>query len=79
MLNRLGFRRVTGVRFGLALFLDSVHRTGLADFLHPALGKTYAFAPEDGRYSVATRPGRLKNGGTVWEDVCNLIAADRCL
>ena len=36
---RRGFRRVTSVRFGLVLFPVPAHRTGLADFPHPALGK----------------------------------------
>jgi hypothetical protein len=35
----LGFRRATSVRFGLVLFPVPAHRTGLADFPHPALGK----------------------------------------
>jgi TolB-like protein len=34
-----GFRRATSVRFGLVLFPVPAHRTGLADFPHPALGK----------------------------------------
>src|SRR2546428_3178333 len=34
-----GFRRVSAVRFGLVLFPVPAHRTGLADFPHPALGK----------------------------------------
>jgi hypothetical protein len=34
-----GFRRVASVRFGLVLFPVPAHRTGLADFPHPALGK----------------------------------------
>src|SRR6202035_2757692 len=36
---RRGFRRVTSVRFGLVLFPVPAHRTGQADFPHPALGK----------------------------------------
>ena len=35
----LGFRRATSVRFGLVLFPVPAHRTGQADFPHPALGK----------------------------------------
>src|SRR5215468_4502012 len=35
----LGFRRATAVRFGLVLFPVPAHRTGQADFPHPALGK----------------------------------------
>ena len=33
------FRVVASVRFGLALFPVLAHRTGQADFPHPALGK----------------------------------------
>src|ERR1035441_6698439 len=36
---RRGFRRATSVRFGLVLFPVPAHRTGQADFPHPALGK----------------------------------------
>src|SRR5664280_2365157 len=36
---RRGFRRATSVRFGVVLFPVPAHRTGLADFPHPALGK----------------------------------------
>jgi hypothetical protein len=39
VVNRLGFRFVTSVRFGLVLFPVPAHRTGQADFPHPALGK----------------------------------------
>src|SRR6202521_1156897 len=39
VVNRLGFRRATSVRFGLVLFPVPAHRTGQADFPHPALGK----------------------------------------
>ncbi len=35
----LRFRVVASVRFGLALFPVPAHRTGQADFPHPALGK----------------------------------------
>ena len=35
----LGFRFAASVRFGLALFPVPAHRTGQADFPHPALGK----------------------------------------
>src|SRR5438034_7334445 len=50
---RRGFRRVTSVRFGLVLFPVPAHRTGLADFPHPALGKDSRFRPR-------------KAGGSVW-------------
>src|SRR5215472_18288018 len=33
------FRDVASVRFGIALFPVPAHRTGQADFPHPALGK----------------------------------------
>jgi hypothetical protein len=36
---RRSFRRATSVRFGLVLFPVPAHRTGQADFPHPALGK----------------------------------------
>jgi len=36
---RRSFRRATAVRFGLVLFPVPAHRTGQADFPHPALGK----------------------------------------
>ena len=36
---RRGFRLATSVRFGLVLFPVPAHRTGQADFPHPALGK----------------------------------------
>ena len=39
------FRFVASVRFGLALFPVPAHRTGLADFPHPALGKDSRFRP----------------------------------
>src|SRR5258708_35615795 len=39
VVSRLGFRRATAVRFGLVLFPVPAHRTGQADFPHPALGK----------------------------------------
>ena len=42
---RRGFRRVASVRFGLVLFPVPAHRTGLADFPHPALGKDSRFCP----------------------------------
>ncbi len=35
----LGFRFAASIRFGLALFPVPAHRTGRADFPHPALGK----------------------------------------
>jgi hypothetical protein len=35
----LGFRFAASIRFGLALFPVPAHRTGQADFPHPALGK----------------------------------------
>src|ERR1017187_7038918 len=37
--TRRGFRRATAVRFGVVLFPVPAHRTGQADFPHPALGK----------------------------------------
>jgi hypothetical protein len=37
--TRRGFRRATAVRFGVVLFPVPDHRTGQADFPHPALGK----------------------------------------
>jgi hypothetical protein len=48
----LGFRRVTSVRFGLVLFPVPAHRTGLADFPHPALGKDSRFRPRKARGPV---------------------------
>jgi len=36
---RLGFHLVPSVRFDLVLFPVPAHRTGLAGFPHPALGK----------------------------------------
>ena len=45
---RRGFRRATSVRFGLVLFPVPAHRTGLADFPHPALGKDSRFRPRKG-------------------------------
>jgi hypothetical protein len=42
---RLGFRLATSVRFGLVLFPVPAHRTGLADFPHPALGKDSRVRP----------------------------------
>jgi hypothetical protein len=38
-----GFRLVTSVRFGLVLFPVPAHRTGRADFPHPALGESSRF------------------------------------
>ena len=49
---RLGFRRATSVRFGLVLFPVPAHRTGLADFPHPALGKDSRFRPRKVRGPV---------------------------
>src|SRR6266851_4736761 len=34
-----GFRFAASIRFGVTLFPVPAHRTGLADFPHPALGK----------------------------------------
>jgi hypothetical protein len=51
--SRLGFRLVTSVRFGVVLFPVPAHRTGLAVFPHPALGKDSCFRPR-------------KTRGTVW-------------
>jgi len=53
VVSRRGFRRVTSVRFGLVLFPVPAHRTGLAVFPHPALGKDSRFRPR-------------KTRGTVW-------------
>src|SRR5258705_1265506 len=50
--SRLGFRLVTSVRFGLVLFPVPAHRTGLADFPHPALGKDSRFRPRKVRGPV---------------------------
>jgi hypothetical protein len=50
---RLGFRQVTSVRFGVVLFPVPAHRTGQADFPHPALGKDSRSRPR-------------KAGGPVW-------------
>src|SRR5258705_4021352 len=50
--SRLGFRLVTSVRFGLVLFPVPAHRTGLADFPHPALGKDSRFRPRKARRPV---------------------------
>jgi hypothetical protein len=47
-----GFRRVTSVRFGLVLFPVPAHRTGLAVFPHPALGKDSRFRPRKVRGPV---------------------------
>src|SRR5438552_3124954 len=49
---RLGFRRATSVRFGLVLFPVPAHRTGRADFPHPALGKDSRFRPRKARGPV---------------------------
>jgi len=49
---RLGFRLATSVRFGLVLFPVPAHRTGLADFPHPALGKDSRFRPRKARSPV---------------------------
>ena len=49
---RRGFRRATSVRFGLVLFPVPAHRTGLADFPHPALGKDSRFRPRKVRGPV---------------------------
>ena len=45
VVSRMGFRLVTSVRFGLVLFPVPAHRTGLAVFPHPALGKDSRFRP----------------------------------
>jgi hypothetical protein len=45
VVSRRGFRLITSVRFGLVLFPVPAHRTGLADFPHPALGKDSRFRP----------------------------------
>ena len=50
---RQGFRLVTSVRFGLVLFPVPAHRTGLADFPHPALGKDSRFRPRKVRGPAA--------------------------
>ena len=50
--SRLGFRLITSVRFGLVLFPVPAHRTGLAVFPHPALGKDSRFRPRKVRGSV---------------------------
>src|SRR6202521_2645786 len=52
VVSRLGFRLVTSVRFGLVLFPVPAHRTGLAVFPHPALGKDSRFRPRKVRGPV---------------------------
>jgi hypothetical protein len=52
VVSRLGFRRATSVRFGLVLFPVPAHRTGLAVFPHPALGKDSRFRPRKVRGPV---------------------------
>src|ERR1700733_4822389 len=52
VVNRLGFRLVTSVRFGFVLFPVPAHRTGLAVFPHPALGKDSRFRPRKVRGPV---------------------------
>src|ERR1700693_3491723 len=52
VVNRLGFRLVTSVRFGLVLFPVPAHRTGQAVFPHPALGKDSRFRPRKVRGPV---------------------------
>jgi len=49
---RLGFRLATSVRFGLVLFPVPAHRTGPADFPHPALGKDSCLRPRKVRGPV---------------------------
>jgi hypothetical protein len=49
---QLGFRLVTSVRFDLVLFPVPAHRTGQADFPHPALGKDSRFRPRKVRGPV---------------------------
>src|ERR1017187_953270 len=49
---RRGFRRATSVPFGLVLFPVPAHRTVLADFPHPALGKDSRFRPRKVRGPV---------------------------
>src|SRR5208283_876951 len=46
------FDLVTSVRFGLVLFPVPAHRTGLAVFPHPALGKDSRFRPRKVRGPV---------------------------
>jgi hypothetical protein len=53
VVSRLGFRPATSVRFGLVRFPVPAHRTGLADFPHPALEKDSRVRPR-------------KAGGPVW-------------
>jgi hypothetical protein len=52
VVSRRGFRLVTSVRFGLVLFPVPAHRTGLAVFPHPALGKDSRFRPRKVRGPV---------------------------
>jgi hypothetical protein len=52
VVSRLGFRLVTSVRFGLVLLPVPAHRTGLAVFPHPALGKDSRLRPRKVRGPV---------------------------
>src|ERR1700687_2612362 len=79
VVNRLGFRRATSVRFGLVLFPVPAHRTGLADFPHPALGKDSRFRPRKARGPVwLTGPSQTRSEETLPEIVC-MPAAARCV
>ena len=49
---RLGFRHSPSVRFDLVLFPVPAHRTGQADFPHPALGKDSRFCPRKARSTM---------------------------
>jgi hypothetical protein len=46
------FASPASIRFGLTLFPVPAHRTGLADFPHPALGKDSRFYPRKARGTV---------------------------
>src|SRR5262249_33673127 len=46
------FASPASIRFGLTLFPVPAHRTGLADFPHPALGKDSRFDPRKARGTV---------------------------
>jgi hypothetical protein len=68
---RRGFRRATAVRFGLVLFPVPAHRTGQADFPHPALGKRLMLAPTEGSQSgVVTGPSQTQNEETLPGTAC---------
>jgi hypothetical protein len=46
------FRMTASIRFGLTLFPVPAHRTGQADFPHPALGKDSRVRPRKARCTM---------------------------